>query len=364
MKRGENLSEEGINERKLKILQAIVSDYVSTGEPVGSRTLAKKYDLGLSPATIRNEMSDLEDMGYLEQPHASSGRVPSSKGYRTYVDKIMIRKQSTPGELKLIESQIINLASFEIEKIIQQASMMLAQMTNLVTIAKTPSVKRSHIKTIQLVSMGPQHLIVVIVLDNSAVRNTVIKTDKVPDPKDLLMMSNLLTLKLSGLSVSEIDLSIVESIRQDLDGFSELFSSVMEEAYIALTKENNGFIIEGKNNILNYPEFNDVLKAKGIFNMLENPNDLLDKVDEEDEFSKEQEFKIVIGDEINLPDTADWSVISAKYRLNGEEVGTINLIGPKRLNYSKVTSILSSVVGEINKKLQDTHEEDDTDDRS
>lgn len=356
------MSEDEINERKLKILQAIVSDYVTTGEPVGSRTLAKKYDLGISPATIRNEMSDLEEMGYLEQPHTSSGRVPSSKGYRVYVDKLMTQKESTPGELRLIESQIINLASFEIEKIIRQASMMLAQMTNLVTIARTPSVRSSHIKTVQLVSLGAQHLIVVIVLDNSAVKNTVIKIDNMPDPSELLMISNLLTLKMSGLAVTDIDLSIVDSIRKDLKGYSELFSSVMEAAYTALTADSNGYIIEGKSNILDYPEFKDIVKARDVFNMLENPIDLLEKVNQDNDDEDSRDFRIVIGEEIDLPDTSDWSVISAKYKLNGEEVGTINLLGPKRLNYDKVTSILSSVVSEINKKLRVTDEEVDIDD--
>lgn len=351
------MSEDEINERKLKILHAIISDYVSTGEPVGSRTLAKKYDLGISPATIRNEMSDLEEMGYLEQPHTSAGRIPSSKGYRVYVDRLMTTKESTPVEIRRIESQIINLASFEIEKIIRQASMMLAEMTNMVTIAKPPSVKKCHVKTVQLVSLGQNHIMAVLVLDNSSVRNTVIRTERVPDPQDLLYMSNLLTLKLSGLTVNDIDLTVMESVRKDLKGFGDIYTSVMEAVYKALTEEGDEFIIEGKSNILNYPEFSDVIKAKDILNMLENPVDLIERVNEQSDINN-QGFKIVIGDELKIPDTSDWTVISAKYKLNGEDVGTINLVGPKRLNYSKVTSILSSVVEEINKKLMDEGEEE------
>lgn len=350
------MPQDEINKRKMEILRAIVADYVSTGEPVGSRTLAKKYDLGISPATIRNEMSDLEEMGYLEQPHTSSGRVPSSKGYRMYVDKLM---DLDKRDLGTIQTKILELATFEIEKIIRHTSQVLSELTNMAIIASTPSTRKTNIRTIQLVSLGNHHLMVVIVLDNSSVRNTVIKIDKVPDSKDLLMLSNLLTLRLSNLTVEEINIGLVDSIRKDLSGFTELFNSIISSVYDALTKDEDEFIVAGKDNILKFPEFNDIERAREFFQTMEKPDELLKNFENCLAEENCDDFSIIIGDEIDMPDTKDLSIISAKYKLNGEEVGTINLIGPKRLDYSKVTKILSQVVQDLNKKLSDLSKEDD-----
>lgn len=351
------MSDDVLNERKLEILKAIISDYVSTGEPVGSRTLAKKYDLGISPATIRNEMSDLEEMGYLEQPHTSAGRIPSSRGYRVYVDQLMGRGHATRDEVALIEKQILSMASFQIDKIIKQTSQMLSELTNLAIITTKPSSLKSQIRTLQLVSLGDKHIMVVLVLDNGQVKNTIIDSGKAPKAEELLVLSNLLTVKLSGLTSSEIDISVMDSIRRDLEGYSELFSSVMAAVHDALFEGVNEYFVEGKNNILDYPEFNDIQKAREVLEVLEHPDEFMVSVDSEDGFK--DEFRIVIGEESNFPETKDWSVISAKYKLNGQDVGTINLLGPKRLDYSKMSTILKSVVEELNRKLKDVTKEDE-----
>lgn len=348
------MNEDGMNERKLEILKAIIADYVTTGEPVGSRTLAKKYDLGISPATIRNEMSDLEEMGFLEQPHTSAGRVPSSKGYRVYVDQLMERGQVTSEEVAIIEKQILSMASYQIDKIIRQTTQMLSQLTNLAIITKKPTARFALIRTIQLVSLGSNHIMVVLVLENNQVRNTILDTHSAPKAEELLMLSNLLTMKLAGLSASEIDIAIMDSIRRDLSGYSELFASVMAAVHDALFDEGNGYFVEGKNNILDYPEFSDIQKAREILEVLENPDELMVNVEACEDC--EDEFRIVIGEETNLPETKDWSIISAKYKLNGQDVGTINLLGPKRLDYSKMSTILKSVVEELNRKLKNTAE--------
>ena len=341
-----------INQRKLEILKAIISDYVNTGEPVGSRTLAKKYDLGISPATIRNEMSDLEEMGFLEQPHTSAGRVPSSRGYRVYVDQLMEKGEASSSEIAMIENQILSMASYQIDSIIRQTAQMLSQLTNLAIITKKPSTRYAQIRTLQLVSLGESHIMVVLVLENKQVKNTILDTQSAPDPDELLMLSNLLTVKLAGLTASEIDISIMDSIRRDLAGHSELFASIMAAIHDALIDDGNGYFVEGKNNILDYPEFNDIQKAREILEVLENPEELMINVEACEDC--EDEFHIVIGEESNLPETKDWSIISAKYKLNGQDVGTINLLGPKRLDYSKMSTILKSVVEELNRKLRKT----------
>ena len=346
------MSEGEINQRKLEILKAIISDYVNTGEPVGSRTLAKKYDLGISPATIRNEMSDLEEMGFLEQPHTSAGRVPSSRGYRVYVDQLMERGEASSTEIAMIENQILSMASYQIDSIIRQTAQMLSQLTNLAIITKKPSTRYAQIRTLQLVSLGENHIMVVLVLENKQVKNTILDTQSAPNADELLMLSNLLTVKLAGLTASEIDISIMDSIRRDLAGYSELFASIMAAIHDALIDDGNGYFVEGKNNILDYPEFNDIQKAKEILEVLENPEELMINVEACEDC--EDEFHIVIGEESNLPETKDWSIISAKYKLNGQDVGTINLLGPKRLDYSKMSTILKSVVEELNRKLRNT----------
>ncbi len=353
------LSENEINERKLQILKAIISDYVSTGEPVGSRTLARKYNLGISPATIRNEMSDLEEMGFLEQPHTSAGRIPSSKGYRIYVDRLMPAEKKDPSFIPVIQNQILNLAAFEIDKIIRGTSQILSELTNMAIIASTPSARKVGIRTIQLVSLGSHNLMVVIVLDNSQVRNTVIRTEEMPHPGDLLMLSNLLTMKLSRLSVEQINIGILDSVRKDLSGYRTLFASVLSAVYEALTKDEDEFIVEGKSNILNFPEFNSIEKAKEIFLTLENPDELMENFEKSLGEGEDDSFRIFIGDETDITDNKDLSIISAKYQLNGEDVGTINLLGPKRLDYSKVTTILTQVVEELNKKLSNLSKEDE-----
>ncbi len=350
------MTDDLMNERKMEILKAIIADYVSTGEPVGSRTLAKKYDLGISPATIRNEMSDLEEMGFLEQPHTSAGRIPSSKGYRVFVDKLMEKGQATEEEIKNIEKQILSIASYQIDQIIKQTSLMLSELTNLAIISSKPSSLNFRIKTVQLVSLGHQHMMVVLVLDNGQVKNTIIDCKNPPKPEDLLVQSNLLTAKLSGLTATEIDITVMDSVRRDLSGHTELFGSIMAAVHDALYGDENGYFVEGKSNILDYPEFSDIAKAREVLEVLENPGDLLVSMDDDD---YGDEFRIVIGEESNLPETKDWSLISAKYKLNGQDVGTINLLGPKRLDYSKMTSILKSVVDELNRKLKAVSKEDD-----
>lgn len=354
------MADNGINKRKLQILRAIISDYVSTGEPVGSRTLARKYDLGISSATIRNEMADLEEMGYLEQPHTSSGRIPSSKGYRMYVDELMDIDKSIETPISDIRDEILNFATFEVDKILRQTSLILSELTNMAIIAQKPSVKNCHIKTVQLVSLGGNNVMVVVVLGNSTIKNTILKLKDAPKPEDLLSISNYLTMNLYHRTLNDIDDTFIERLRKEGVVKAEVIENVINSVYQALGEEGEKYIVEGKSNILNYPEFNDIIKAKEVLSILENPLDLIEKFNEEDdEDEDDQAYRILIGDELNLPDTNEWTVISAKYRLDGAEVGTINLVGPKRLNYSKVTNILSTVVNELNRKLNEISEDDD-----
>ena len=197
-----------IDERKIKILQAIINDYIVTGEPVGSRTIAKKYDLGVGSATIRNEMADLEEMGYLEQPHTSAGRVPSSKGYRLYVDKLMETPKLSKDEELRIKEYLINSAMHEVDTILKEACVLLSELTNLTCIVQTPSMKRSYIRSLQLIKVDESNLISVIVTDSGVIKNHRIKVNIVPSNEELIRINEVLNSKLKKSIISTVLINI------------------------------------------------------------------------------------------------------------------------------------------------------------
>lgn len=337
-----------IEERKLKILQAIISDYIATGEPVGSRTIAKKYDLGISPATIRNEMADLEDLGLLEQPHTSAGRIPSSKGYRLYVDKIMeYERLSFEDELK-IKKQLVEKHKTEIDSLIHEVSSLLSDLTKLTCLVNTPAMNKSSIESIQLMQVSVDTILCVVVTDSGIIKNKLVKIlAQVPDMNILSKISIILTTTLKGLSVEEINLEVITNIKIYLESYSYIFDSILPALYDMLKLDGSGDIImEGATNIFNYPEYNDINKAK---EMLE----FLHKKDMPSLGESSEGITIKIGDENFVPEAKDCAVISANYSVGGRELGTISLIGPKRINYSKVVSIMEKVMEEFNEALNE-----------
>lgn len=339
-----------MDSRKLEILKAIVTDYIMTGEPVGSRTLEKKYQLGISSATIRNEMSDLEELGYLDQLHSSSGRIPSAKGYRMYIDKLMTLESLSPEEVSFIEEKIITMAAFEIDKIMKQTAMMLSELTNLAVVAKKPSLSKAHVKNIQLISMEKNTILAVIMVDHGAITHKLIRLNHSPEPEVLMNICNLLNLKLKDMNIEDINLHIVNSLKNDLEGYDELFLSILSAVYESLNEEaqENRYFVDGTSKILNYPEFSDVNKMKDFLGLLEQPDLLFHDVDDANE-----DMLITLGEELSLPEAKDFTIITTSYKINDENVGTINLIGPKRLDYSKVVSIINNVKRELGKRLNE-----------
>ncbi|HEY5524923.1 MAG TPA: heat-inducible transcriptional repressor HrcA [Clostridium sp.] len=336
-----------IDGRKIKILAAIINDYISTGEPVGSRTIAKKYNLGVGSATIRNEMSDLEDLGYLEQPHTSSGRIPSSKGYRLYVDSLMEKALLSTEEELHIKKYIIDCAMLEVDKIVKQASTLLSELTNLTCIVQTSSVMRSYIKSVQLLKVDGHNLVSVIVTDNGAIKNHRIKVSKMPSIEELVEINNVINGRLRNLSIDEINLEIINNVKRDLKGYDDLFNAIVPALYDTLKAENSSEIfMEGTTNIFNYPEYNDINNAKEILNLLYNKDYVIELVEPNGELS------IKIGDENYLPEAKNCSVISAEYSFGGKPLGTIGLIGPRRINYSRVIAIMGQVMKELNETLK------------
>lgn len=340
-----------IDERKLRILQAIINDYISTGEPVGSRTIAKKYDLGVSPATIRNEMADLEEMGLLEQPHTSAGRVPSSKGYRLYVDRIMeYERVSVEDELRIRNSMSeTHERETEINSLIHEVSSLLSELTELTCVVNPPSIKKSFITSIQLVQVEHDSILCVMVMDNGIIKNKLVKVKgEIPNLQTLSQIAFVLTKCLQNLSIEEINLEVINNVKKYLEGYDHIFNAILPALYECLkSKSAEELIMEGTTNIFKYPEYNDIEKAKEMLALLHNKDYITSLIDSSDGIT------IKIGDENFIPEAKECSVISASYSIGGRDLGTIALIGPRRINYSKVLSIMDKVMKELNETLND-----------
>ncbi|MGN9134087.1 heat-inducible transcriptional repressor HrcA [Clostridium sp. HCP1S3_B4] len=336
-----------IDKRKIKILEAIINDYINTGEPVGSRTIAKKYDLGVGPATIRNEMSDLEEMGLLEQPHTSAGRIPSSKGYRLYVDNLMKQSKLSDDEELQIKKYVIDCAMLEVDKIVKQASSLLSELTNLTCIVQTPSMRKSCIKSVQLIRVDDHNLVSVIITSSGVIKNHRIKINSMPNEKDLFIINQVLNKRLADLTIEEINLEVINNMKSDLSGYDDIFNAIVPALYETLRSEDTSEIfMEGTTNIFNYPEYNDIDNAKEILNLLYNKDYVLKLL------APNGDISIKIGDENYLPEAKNCSIISAEYSMGNGPIGTIGLIGPRRINYSKVIAIMAQVMKELNDTLK------------
>ncbi len=337
----------GIDDRKIKILQAIINDYIRTGDPVGSRTIAKNYDLGIGSATIRNEMADLEDMGYLEQPHASAGRIPSSKGYRLYVDKLMESQHLTAEENLRIKQYIVDSAMLEVDKIVKQTSSLLSELTKLTCVIEAPSVKKSFIKSIQLIKVDEHNIVSVFLTDTGLIKNHIMKLNSnVPSTDILNRINEVVNSSLSGLSIEQINLEVINNLKRDLGQYEEIFNAILPLLYETLnTADSSEVFMEGTTNIFNYPEYNDINKAKEMLSLLNDKDSIMEL------FNPSDDITISIGDENYKPQAKECSIISAEYSLGDRPVGKIGLIGPRRIDYSRVITILAQVVKELNNIL-------------
>ena len=337
-----------IDDRKIKILQAIINDYIRTGDPVGSRTLAKNYDLGIGSATIRNEMSDLEAMGYLEQPHTSAGRIPSSKGYRLYVDKLMDSQMLTAEEDLRIKQYIIDSAMLEVDKVVRQTSALLSELTNLTCIIEAPSVKKSFIKSIQLIRVDENSLVTIFLTDTGLIKNHVMKLNKMPTLAALNKINEVLNNRLFNLSIAEINLEVINNLKKDLVEYEEIFNAILPSLYETLNDADSSEVfMDGATNIFNYPEYHDIDKAKELLSLLSDKQAVMEL------FNPQDDITISIGEENYKPQAKECSIISAEYSFGNRPIGKIGLIGPRRINYSKVIAIMSEVVKELNNILND-----------
>lgn len=355
-----------MTDRKIKILEAIIKDYITSGEPVGSRTLAKKYNLGISSATIRNEMSDLEELGYIEQLHTSSGRKPSDKGYRLYVDQMMQLQNLTIEEELKIKSELLNEAIYEVNKVLKGATLLLSELTNLTCVLRTPSVRTSYIKTIKLISIDHNNILAIIVTENGMITNNMIRVGKKIQDEILQKLSFALNKRLRNLTIDDINLRVINELKKDLYGYEDIFDAIVTALYDALSKEENSEIyFKGAKNIFNYTEYNDVEKAKQFLSLIDNKavmTQLLNVANEDKNsivaIDKQPKIIVKIGAENVAEDAKDCSVLTAIYSIDNKPLGTIGLIGPTRIKYSKVVAIMGEFIKLLNENISSIYYDD------
>ena len=334
-----------LNERKQKILEAIIRNYMETGEPVGSRTVSKYTDLNLSSATIRNEMSDLEEMGYILQPHTSAGRIPSDKAYRLYVDTILQRKDEEVSEMK----ELMVEKADKIDLLLQQVAKLLAQNTNYTSMVTKPKYQHKRIKFIQLNQMSERQLLVIVVLDNNHVSNKFINLMTDADENVIAQMNFLMNTALTGLDFTEINMAIMQQIKEKAGEYGELASSILDCISEVMTEEDDSEIYtSGATNILKYPELSDKEKMTGLLSTFEEKQMLSAWAnDEPPEDDKEHGIQVYIGEESPVESMKDCSVVTATYRIKEGVYGKIGIVGPKRMDYEKVVGTLENCMHQL-----------------
>jgi len=337
-----------LDERKKKILQAVIRNYLETGEPVGSRTISKYTDLNLSSATIRNEMADLEEMGYIFQPHTSAGRIPSDKGYRLYVDAMLEERarQREVVEMKEMEDmrEMFQERQNKMEALLKQIARVLAQNTQYATMISAPQAKRSKLKFIQLSRVDAHQLLAVIVSEGNVIKNNILSVQEELDDETLLRLNILLNTHLNGLSIDEINLGMISDMKQQAGIHSQLVSEVIDAVGEAIRAEEDLKIYtSGTNNIFRYPELADQQKASELINTFEEKQLLGELLQETQADGQETGIQVYIGAETPVQSMKDCSVVTATYELGGGMKGTIGIVGPKRMDYDKVVNTLRTI---------------------
>lgn len=338
---------EHLDERKTKILKAIIRTYLETGEPVGSRTISKYTDLNLSSATIRNEMSDLEELGYIVQPHTSAGRIPSDKGYRFYVDNLMEEKDREVSEMK----DFVIERTAKMEQVLKQVVKLLATNTNYATMITAPQYQQGKLKFIQLSQVDEEQLLAVIVLEGNIVKNKIIRTDlNGLDNEQILKLNLLLNTSLNGLALNQINLATIAKLKEQAGIHSEIISKVLDAIAESVSEDEDLEIYtSGATNIFKYPELADSSRAQELISAFEEKQQLVSLVNETLTDEENTGIQVYIGSESPVQTMKDCSVVTATYELGEGMTGTIGIIGPKRMDYENVVDNLKTLKVELDK---------------
>lgn len=339
-----------LDERKKIILQAVIRNYLETGEPVGSRTISKYTDLNLSSATIRNEMADLEEMGYIVQPHTSAGRIPSDQGYRFYVDTLMSEKEREVVEMKELMVQ----RQDKMETLLKQIVRVLAQNTQYATMISAPQSRKNKLKFIQLSRVDEQQLLAVVVSEGNVIKNNILRVKEDLSDETLLKLNILLNTNLNGLSIDEINLGMITVLKQQAGIHSDIVSEVIDALAEALRAEEDLEVYtSGTNNIFRYPELADQRKASELITAFEEKQALGELLQGVAEDAAGTGIQVYIGAETPVQSMKDCSVVTATYELGDGMKGTIGIIGPKRMDYDKVVGTLRTLQTKLDELYRD-----------
>jgi heat-inducible transcriptional repressor len=328
------------------ILQVIVDDFIRSAQPIGSRSLSKKEEINFSSATIRNEMADLEDMGFIEKTHTSSGRIPSEKGYRFYVDNLLLPQKVNRSDMAAIKS-IFAERIYELEKIVQKSARILSEMTNYTSIVLGPAVKDNRLKKLQIVPLNTDTAIAIIVTDTGHVENRMFHFPTSIDPSDVEKMVNILNDRLAGVPLTNLNSKIYKEIamllRQHISSYDTLLNTIMDTLNMPASEK---VFFGGKTNILSQPEFNDVDKIRNLMNMIEHEDGLYHLIRQ-----NPAGINVKIGTENDNSAMENCSLITATYSMGEEKLGSIAVLGPTRMEYSRVISLLQLISTDLSKVL-------------
>jgi len=338
-----------LDERKIKILNAIIKNYLETGEPVGSRTISKYTDLNLSSATIRNEMSDLEDLGYIVQPHTSAGRIPSDKGYRFYVNNLIAEKDKEVADMQewMIEK------TEKMESLLKNVAKTLANNTQYATLVSAPSVVSNRLKFVQLSAVDEHQVLSVVVMDGNIVKNKIINVEKPLDNETMLKLNMLLNTNLNGLTVDQINLSLITKLKEQAGIHDEIIAQVLDTVAETITEGDDLQVYtSGATNIFKYPELADSKKASELLDTFEEKQSLMELLNDSSNEGESTGIQVYIGDESPISTMKDCSIVTATYELGDGVKGTIGIVGPKRMDYENVVDNIKSLKGQLDKLLK------------
>lgn len=338
-----------LNQREIDVLSTIIQNYILTGQPVGSRTVAKKSSLGLSPASIRNIMADLSERGYLSQPHTSAGRVPTTRAFRCYLDSILTITPLPPDEEQRISTALEQVGP-DLPRTLSRASKILSSLSNQVSMVLTPRKSLVRWQQIDFVLLRPGLVMSILVLDGGLIQNKVIQVDKDIASDDLIKYSNFLNDTFQGRTLYQVREEVLKQMEKARQEFEHLYQKALKLAQDTFETNNRQIFVEGRLNLLEAEEVPDLATMRDLFRILEEKSKLLQLLDKTIE---SRGLNIILGEEQDLEELQDYSVISSPYSIKDDTLGVVSVIGPLRMNYSKIiptVDLMAKILSEIFRK--------------
>ena len=335
-----------LEQRQRQILQAIIEEYINTAEPVSSGTIVENYHLGCSSATIRNDMAELERLGYIEKTHTSSGRVPSAKGYRFYVDELLNDEKISLDEIQFIKSKLETKVN-EIEDLTKIATDTISEITHYTTVAIGPEASNNVITDVKLVSLGNRLLMAVVLTENGAIKETIIKYNEDITETQVESLNYLFKRKLIGKPLTKIDKPMEEYILESMEDQVDVIKPIITQMNKSL-EQSEKIYLEGANNVFDFPEFRKIDTARNFLSILDTKEQVMEILNS----GLAKDINVYIGEENEQDAFKDLSIVTFKHTIGNKDLGTIGIIGPTRMDYSKVISVMKYISKKLNEKFK------------